>query len=284
MSTNRISIISVNYNSTEYLNKLIISTKKIDEIIKEIIVIDNNSKDIDKIKINEKIILIKNTKNLGFARAVNQGIKIAKSKIILLINPDTSILDKSPIGTYKIIKNNKIIGAIGGRILTTNNKIQKTATNKPSFLTGLFEFTNLKKLFPNNIYSKKFWVENENLDKPTEVKSLCGAYMFFRKGIKENHIFFDENYFMYMEDIDFGLSIISKGYKVIFDPNSHIKHIGGASNNSKYNTVLRHWYKSRKYFFQKHLNKLESFFLTIIYNIEEFVLTLYHHLKNEPTE
>jgi len=284
MSTNKISVISVNYNSTEYLNKFITSTQKIDEIIKEIVVVDNNSKDINKIRTNQKTILIKNTKNFGFAKAVNQGIRIAKSKIVLLINPDSVLLDKSPIETYKIIKNDKKIGAIGGKIITINNKIQKTATSKPNFLTGLFEFTNLKKIFPNNIYSKKFWVENGNINKPTEVNSLCGAYMFFRKGTNKNLNLFDENYFMYMEDIDFGLSLISKGYKIIFDPNSQVKHIGGVSSNSKYNIVLGYWYKSRKYFFQKHLNKIESFILTIIYNTEEYLLTLYHHLKNEPTE
>lgn len=284
MSTDKISLISINYNSTKYLNKLITSTQKIDEIIREIIVIDNNSRDINKIKTNPKTILIKNIKNLGFAKAVNQGIKIARSKIILLINPDTTIQNKSPIKTYKIIKNDKKICAIGGKIVTIDNKIQKTATNKPDFLTGLFEFTNLKKLFPNNIYSKKFWVENNNISKPTQVSSLCGAYMFFRKKTNKNLNLFDENYFLYMEDIDFGLSLISKGCKVVFDPNSQIKHIRGASNDSIYNIMLNHWYKSRKYFFQKHLNKFESFILTIIYNTEEHLLTLYHHLKNEPTE
>ena len=161
---NSISIIIVTYNSSGTIFKLIGSLNKIGPYIKEIIIIDNNSDDINKIlkiKSNKKIILIENKKNKGFAKAVNQGIKIAKQNFILLINPDCYLKNDSIIDSIdKIQKNNKI-GAIGGKIKHHDtNKYQFTATNLPNFFVGLFEFTNLKKIFPKNIFSYHFWVEN----------------------------------------------------------------------------------------------------------------------------
>jgi len=288
MSTNKnISLIIVNYNSSHNTTKLIKSINLIDNLIKKVIIVDNNSNDLKKLKIYKKnILLIKNDKNLGFAKAVNIGIKKANTKYILLLNPDTLIIDSSIRKLYKEIESDSKIGAIGGKIQNmTNQKYQFTATTKPNFLTGIFEFTNFKKLFPRNIFSKKFWVESDKeITKPLEVGSLCGAFILFKRKLGLDLNLFNESYFLYMEDIDFGLSIIEKGYKVIFDPNSKIKHIGGASSNSKYNIVLKHWYDSRKIFFNKYCNRIQSVILNIIFLIEENSLKIYHHIKNEPKE
>jgi hypothetical protein len=231
---------------------------------------------------NEKLTLIKNKTNNGFAKAVNQGIIIAKNEFVLLLNPDSIILDKSIQLIYREILNNPLIGAIGGKIISKNQKY--SATRKPTFLTGLFEFTNLKKLFPNNIFSYNFWIENNIIQNSTEVTSLCGAFILLRKKLNDKIVLFDENFFLYLEDLDFCLNIKKKGYKIVFNPNAIIRHLGGGSNNSKYNITLKYWYTSRKYLFSKHLNKFESIILNIIFTIEEKILFLYHHLTHTPNE
>lgn len=282
----KITVLIVNYNSSIHTNKLIRSLKKIDEFIMEILIIDNNSTDKNKLKTNKKTKLITNIKNIGFAKAVNQGIKIAKNKYILLINPDCYLEDDSIINSIKRISKINDIGAIGGKIKKSNsNKYHLTANSKPTFLTGLFEFTNLKKIFPNNLISKKFWIEKTyKSKKPIQVNSLCGAYIILRKKLGMKLNLFDERYFMYMEDIDFGDKINKENYHVIFDPESEITHIGGASSGSKYKTVLKYWYSSRKKYFQKHLNPISSSILTMIFFLEEQFLKIYHKIKAEPYE
>lgn len=282
--TKKISLVTITYNSEKTIFRLLASLKFIKNYLNEIIIIDNNSqknqsKNIQKI--SKKIKLIQNKKNIGFAKAANQGIKIAKSDFILLLNPDTYLEDNSVIKTITKIQNNKKIGAIGGLILNENNKKQFTANNKTNFMTGLFEFTILKRVFPNNKYSKKFWIENKKIKKPTKVNSLCGAYTIIRKFINKELNLFDENFFLYLEDIDIGTSINQKGYSVVLDPDSHIKHIGGASSNNKYKTDLNSWYKSRKIFFKKHLNKFNGIILIVIFSIEEFILKIIQYLKDE---
>jgi GT2 family glycosyltransferase len=280
----KLTIVTVTYNSNKEIINLIKSLKFIENIVKEIIIIDNNSTifETKKIKkISKKIKIIKNEKNLGFAKAVNQGIKLSESNFVLLLNPDTYLEDSSITKSFRLIKNNKNIGIIGGKIKYPSGKIYLTANTKPTFLTGIFEFTNLKKIFPKNKFSKKFWPENyKNIKKPTDVSSLCGAYLIFRKKINKKLNLFDESFFMYMEDIDFGIKNKQEGYRVVFDPNSQIFHVGGASSNNKYRTSLDYWYKSRKIFFKKHSNKIEGIILDMIFSIEETFLRIRNYLKN----
>jgi len=274
----KLDLVVVNYNSTKYLRKLIQSTKKISKILNEIIIIDNNSNDFYFTK-DKNIKIIKNQKNLGFAKAVNQGIIKSKSKFILLLNPDTYLNNNSIKKTFNLIKRKSKIGVIGGRILYPDNKPYLTANTKPTFLTALFEFTNLKKILPNNKYSKKFWVEkNKKITKPIQVTSLCGAYLIFRRIINNKLNLFNEDYFMYMEDMDFGIKNNNEGYKTIFDPNSSVIHIGGVSSPNKYKTSLGYWYKSRKIFFKKHLSLIQAIIINIVFTIEELVLKIRNNL------
>lgn len=280
----KVSLVIVTYNSEKTIYKLLTSLKLIHNHLKEIIIIDNNSKKFNskKIKkISKKIHIIQNDKNLGFAKAVNQGIKISKSNFVLLLNPDTYIENKSILKTIAKIQKDNNIGAIGGFILNEKGKRQFTANNKPTFMTALFEFTLLKRIFPNNHYSKNFWIENHKIKSTTKVSSLCGAYMIIKKRIKRDLNLFDERFFLYLEDIDFGISINNKGYLVILDPESYVKHIGGASSNNKYKTDLKSWYQSRKLFFKKHQNKFNGIILTVIFSIEEFLLKKIQLLKDE---
>lgn len=288
LTTPKISLVIVTYNSNETIFHLLTSVKAIKYLIKEIIIIDNNSLFFDKNKIKKKypkIKIIQNKKNVGFAKAVNQGIKIAKSNYILLLNPDTYIIDSSIVDTFNIILKDKKIGAIGGKILNEQKNNSFTANSKPTFLTGLFEFTNLKKIFPNNKYSNHFWIEkNKKIKKPISVSSLCGAYLIFRKKINNKINFLNEKYFLYFEDIDFGIKINNQGYKVIFDPNSKVVHIGGFSSKNRYKTDLKHWYHSREIFFKEHLGLFPSIILISIFKIEKTILYLRSLYKHEPNK
>ena len=281
---NKISVVTVTYNSGDTIYKLINSLKLIDDVIENIIVIDNNSESFDSKKINNinpKTIVICNKKNLGFAKAINKGIRKIKTELILIINPDSYLENKSILKSISFIQRNKKIGAIGGKIFNGKKKAF-TATTTPTFLTGIFEFTNLKKIFPKNKFSKKFWIETiKNIKQPISVTSLCGAYIIIRKKINNSLNLFDEKYFLYLEDIDFGIKINNQGYKVIFDPRSNIQHVGGYSSKNKYKTDLTSWYKSRDIFFKKHLNPIKAIILVSIFKIEKILLNIYHFIKHD---
>jgi len=247
---NKITVIIINYNSRKYLYKLIFSLNKIDDLIKEIIIIDNqsnknNKPDIIKLKKiysnSKKIILKINNDNLGFSKAVNQGISQSGSKYILLLNPDTLILDNKSIKYLlnKIEKNPKT-SIVDGKIINERKEHQLSATGPINFFTGLFEFTNLKRIFPNNRFSCKFWLKNMDTASCCNVSSLCGAFLLFRRVINGKINYFDETFFLYLEDIDFGIKNIVSGNMIVYCPESVILHYGGKSSTGKYNIDLQH--------------------------------------------
>jgi GT2 family glycosyltransferase len=287
----KLTIITVNYNSTKHLNDLIKSLIPLSSRIKKIIVVDNKSNDIDLLnipaKFTYKIILIKNNSNVGFSRAVNIGINKSKTDILLLLNPDTKIIyPKRIVHMSRYLINHSDIGCMGGTILDQNLKITPSANIfKPSFLSALYVFTNLQKIFPNNEYVKNFYFQKfEETRKTKSVDLLCGAFLMFRKQTGGKTIAFNESYFLYLEDVDFCLDLLKKGFKNIFYPKAKIIHIGGASTNSKYNTVLKYWYMSRKILFSRYLPKAKYNILAIIFKTEEFLLKTYHKILNEPHE
>lgn len=280
-NSNLVTIIIVNYNSTTHLEKLLDSLNNIEKIIGEIIVIDNNSRDFFNHSKRTNVNYVHNNTNKGFSKAVNQGIDIAKYNDILLLNPDTRILNDSTLEMYRYFKANNRIAAIGGKMFN-GKKPYLTATTKPTFLTALFEFTNLKKIFPNNKFSTSFWVEKKyNKDIPIDVYSLCGGYMLIKKTIKGVAVRFNEEYFLYFEDLELGEYIAKLGYKMVLFPKSKILHIGGASSKNKYKINEKEWYKSRKIFFKNLFNPYEYVILYIIFSIEEKLLSIYHFLKND---
>jgi len=276
-----IDIIIVNYNSTIALNSLLnsidlYSTYKINHIL----IIDNHSSDIHALSSTKHrfpIKIIRNKSNKGFSFAVNQGLSISTSKYVALINPDCTI-NKSTFPTcLAILENNSDIGIIGGLIRHPNNTIQFSTNSKPTFTTALFEFTNFKRLFPNNPASQKFWNSNiYSSNVAIDVDALCGAFMIIRNKHPNTKIYFDSNYFLYLEDLDFCISHKNTNYRVVFNPHSSIHHMGGFSSKNKYNIVLRHWYHSRKRYFMKHLGIIRGSLLWIIFSLEEVILKLIH--------
>lgn len=290
MSTPKATVVIVNYNSAKFTAKLIESIYlHIPRLIKEIIIIDNNSKESDKNELKKNINKSKilfNSDNVGFSKAVNQAIKISTTDFILLLNPDCEIIDTSIERLFTHIKKDEFVGACGGALVDpTTNQVVPSANSKANFFTGIFEFTNIKKVFPNNFYSKKFWIENDNtISQAQHVSSLCGAFILFKKTVNKTEVMFDESYFMYLEDVQFGIDMNMRGFKVIFDPKVKILHHGGKSNNSKYKTVLKYWYNSRKIYFKKNLPLLQGKFLEIIFIVEEFLLKKYHIILKRPYE
>lgn len=275
MSNNKISIVIVNYNSAYHLSNLIKSLKKhLDDVISDIQVIDNNSKEKFPLKFNyKKVFLYQNKSNLGFAKAVNQGILLTNSDRVLLLNPDSLVIDNSIKKLISFLNKRNSVAMVGGEILDPNGNKSNYTPSKFSlnFRLALFEFTIFKKFFPKNSISKKFKIQPSTI---TEVDSLCGAFVLFRKRINGKVLTFDENFFLYLEDLDFSIMIRTLGYKLYYLPKSRIHHIGGASSNSKYKIVHKYWYLSRKYFFKKYLGRFSNLILGIIFSIEEYILKL----------
>ncbi len=241
-----VSVIIVNYNTLRLTEQTINSVlKKTKQLNIEIILVDNNSSDgsFEYFKKNyfNKIILIKNEENIGFGRANNKGIELAKGKYIFLLNSDTILINNAIKILFDYMENNSNIGITGGNLYDLN--IKPTISYELSL--------------PKNIIKNRY-KRNSTFNKtkfPLEVGYISGADMMIQKKILNEIGWFDPDFFMYYEETELTARVVKKGYKVYNVPQAKIIHLEGKSTifkEKKYHMVSESKYK---YFYKtKDLN------------------------------
>jgi hypothetical protein len=202
-----LSIIIVNYNTKKYLKKLLSSLYSSPPLSSfEVLVVENGSTDDSYLMVKKhfpQVRVIKNCINVGFARANNQAVARAKGKYVLLLNPDILPTHKAINRMINFIKTHPDAGCVGGRLLYPNRKHQLSCRSFPTYLTIFFGRVSLfTQLFPKNRFSKKFLRLDMNYNKTQKVDWIMGACILMKKEVFQKLGGFDEDFFLYVEDLD----------------------------------------------------------------------------------
>jgi GT2 family glycosyltransferase len=232
-----VSIIIVNYNTTKLLLNCLFSIKsKTQNIDYEIIVVDNASTEVlDEITIDyPEIILLKLPTNIGFGKANNKGIEIAKGEYVFLLNSDTILLNNAVKVFADFMDNHKseAIGAIGGQLLEMDGITKNHSSSAfPSFEAEFKEEVNRisRALLKKDILTKpneKNILDNQNF---IEVDYVTGADLFMPSSVLKKIGCFDPQFFMYYEETDLQKRMQKAGYKRLIIANTKIVHLEGGS-------------------------------------------------------
>ena len=235
-----VSIITVNYNGKRFLKDCFDSLYNLNypKDSFEIFMVDNGSKDNSIAFVREKypkIKIIQNDVN-NYARANNLGIKASKGKYIALINNDTKVDPNWLIELIKVIDSDASIGAVGSKILFMDGKIQSTGHQE----------------YPNFYWGDRGFQEEDRgqYNKAEEIYSICGCSALYRKVCLNNIGLFDEDFNMYMEDVDMSTRCKKDNWRSLYIPTSIIyhKYLGTSNKNSQDFYVER----NRLLFIAKH--------------------------------
>lgn len=265
----KLSVIIPSYNTCaltlECLSKVFAAFLKVPI---EAIVIDNNSEDNSVAEIKKdfpQVRLIINEKNRGFAAAVNQGIKIARGEYLLLLNTDAFVHQNlNKIITF--LDRHPDVGVTSPRLTLRNGSINANFGNYPSLVTEFLDLTLLYKILPwGRVVMPNLWTRKK-FYQTRRVKWLSGTCLFIRRSVLEKIGLFDENYFMYLEDIDFCKRAREAGFQIIFwGKDEIIHHHHGSSRGS-----LAPWLYLRNsllYFWKKHYpHRIFSFYIISFLN------------------
>lgn len=277
-----IAIIIVTYNSEKYIFKSIEAIKKAlnREYLYELIIIDNHSQDNTK-KVIEKIqkenlwmTIIRNEENFGFAKAVNRGLKIGhKADYFLLINPDT-VIEKNAIKNLVNCLIESKSGIVGGITYDINNQISGNCFRFPNLWVGIFDFTNLRKLSRSDYWHRYFYyIDNNNTKKkyiPVDV--VTGGFMMITKETILNTGYFDERFFMYLEDVDYCLRAKKKGITISHCNLSSTLHYGGGSSGNEDRVCHGAWMISRKQYYIKNFSILSNMIIQPLFLLDDLVI------------
>jgi len=232
-----VSIIIVNWNACDHLRKCLQSIlHQGKKFPLEVFVIDNASQD-DSVNTVKRefpdVHLIANNENRGFAAGNNQGLALAKGRYILLLNPDTILLDDALEKSINVAAKNPEVGVIGCQVLERRDKIQKTCFSFPTPLNLLLLATGLPKIFPKSRYFGK--PELSWWDRRSErfVDVVSGMFMLVRREAIEEVGFMDEAYFIYAEEADWCFRFWRKGWPCMFTPEARIIHTEGGGQSTR---------------------------------------------------
>ena len=249
----KLSVIIVSYNAPTFLRKCLISVLKELPQNSEIIVFDNASpnREIEGFP-NElpEVKFVLNNKNLGFGKANNRAVEMAKGEFILLLNPDTIIYDKFFEKLFFYAKKLEKFGAIGVKMIDgRGNFLPESKRNVPSPLSSFNKLFSGKTKDGKSYYNTNL-SENEN----GKVEVLSGACMLMKKDVFQEVNGFDERYFMYGEDIDLSYTLLQNGDQNYYLGEIEITHFKGEST-IKDEEYLKRFYGAMEIFINKYYKK-----------------------------
>lgn len=285
-----LSIIIVSFNTRELLLNCLASLKENIKGIKyEIVVIDNASNDdsveaLGRLK-TKNLRLIKNKKNLGFAAGNNQGIKAARGRYLLFLNSDTIIKDNFLPEMLNWMDRNHRVGIASCGLINKDGTIQGTGGYFPNLLR-VFSWMTIEDL-PlvdrfikpfHPLHAKSFFRNESFYRRKQELDWVTGAFFLVRKEVVRSVKKWDEKYFMYVEEVDFCFRAKQKGWRVVYNPDWQITHLGGASSTAEFPILseirgLKRFYKKFypiwQYPLLRVLLKVGSFWRMLVFGILE---------------
>jgi hypothetical protein len=245
-----LSVILVSYNDRERLAECLASIDKYSRgIEKEIIVADNHSADGSVESIRQffpGVRLIVNADNVGFSRANNQGLRLSRGEFVLFLNTDTALYEETLRLLLAEISADPSLGAIGPALRRSPASYQVSFGREVHFFSEL-----VQKGFLN-----PYWgIALKKRRRKKEVGWLSGAFLLVRKKAVEEAGFFDDNFFLYFEDIDLCRRIKQRGWKLIFFPRASAFHYGGSTTRPLGLKSRLEYRRSQLYYYRKHNSK-----------------------------
>lgn len=263
-----LSIVIVNWNAGSYLKKCLDSVyAACAGLDAEIFVVDNNSTDGSVKKVRDGfpyVRIIENRNNPGFGAANNQALRLCSGEFVLILNPDTEIRADAIGKITDFLRADPSAGAAGAKLLNADGTVQMTcARNYPGLLTEFFWLTTLVRRFPDNRvvghYLMSYWDHGDR----REVDCLSGAFIMARRKALEDIGLFDEDYFMYGEDVDLCYRIKEAGWHIWYLPEAEAVHYGGGSSGRIAEKAAIYDRIAISLFFRKHYSP----FTAVLYRI-----------------
>jgi GT2 family glycosyltransferase len=275
-----VSIIILNYNAEKFLRETLKSVEMQKGLLLETIVVDNNSSDGSRLMVEREFKHVKwvqRDTSLGFSAGNNAGLPHAHADTILFLNPDASFTTPHDLKLcYDKLWSDKTIGTLTARVdLVITGGIDETCHRGfPTPWAAFTHFAGLSKLFPKvplfNQYTKSYL----GYTREHEIDAVGGMFMLMRRSVGDEVGWWDEDYPLYGEDIDFCYRLHEAGYRNLFYPKVRVLHYKGASTGmSKHSATVttakkettrrvKGWsVQAMEIFYHKHYVKKYPFFI-----------------------
>jgi len=252
----QLSVIILNYNVRYFLEQCVLSVQKaLENIDGEIIVVDNNSSD-DSCEMMKKrfpnVRLIENKTNLGFPKGNNIGVAEAKGEYICILNPDTVVGEDTFEKVLTFAQSKSDLGIVGCKLIDgTGNFLPECKRGVPTPWVAFTKVFGLYKMFPSSGLFNKYYAQHLTENQTGKVDILVGAFMMMKRNLYLEVGGFDENCFMYSDDIDLSYMVLKTGKSNYYFHKTSVIHYKGEST-VRDGTYMKRFQEAMQFFYKKH--------------------------------
>ncbi len=261
-----LSIIIVSWNVLELLSSCLASIERgRRELEIETIVVDSASADGTPQMVTERfpwVNLIACSENVGFPRGNNLGMEVANGRYLLLLNPDTELLDDALQTMVAYLDRHSEVGLLGPQLLNKDHSVQSSRRRFPTMATAFFESTWLQPMAPKSILDR-YYMRDVADDETAVVDWVMGACMMVRQSVVAQAGGMDEAYFMYSEELDYCRRIKETGHQIIYLPTAQVIHHLGKSSEQAVTSRHINFNRAKLRYFQKYHGHFVAFVLRL---------------------
>ena len=272
----QLSVIILNYNVRYFLEQCVLRVEKaLAGIDGEIIIIDNNSPDDSCAMMKAKfphIKLIENKENSGFPKGNNIGVAQAKGEYLCILNPDTIVAEDTFTKIVKTENWQLNTGIVGCKLIDGSGAfLPESKRGVPTPWVAFTKIFGLYKLFPKSNWFNQYYAQHLSKNESGKVSILVGAFMVLKRDLYLQVGGFDENCFMYSDDIDLSYMILKVGKSNYYFHETSVIHYKGEST-IRDGTYMKRFREAMQFFYKKHFKK--SWFFDVMMQVGSFVFSL----------
>lgn len=262
-----LSIIVVSWNVKALLRDCLHSIgEENDALNVEVIVVDSASSDGSPEMVRKEfpwVTLIASDENLGYPRGNNVGIAASGGRHVLILNPDTVILNNALKTMVEYLDSHIDVGVVGPQLLNSDGSVQSSRRRFPSLLTGVFESTWLESLAPDILLRRYYGLDLAD-DQESDVDWITGAALMVPRRVIDHVGLFDEGYFMYSEELDWCRRINDAGWRIVYLPAAQVIHLVGKSSEQAVTARHVNFQQAKLRYFRKHHGRIAAASLRLI--------------------
>lgn len=252
-----LGIVVVSYNTRDDLRNCLSSIfRSQQDCALKVWVVDNNSSDGSAEMVASEfpaVRLIANSENIGFSRSNNLAIREMETPFVLLLNPDTVVSDRVFDTTIAFLRQNQTAGMVTCKLVKADGTLDLACRRSfPSAFDGFCRAVGLAELYPKSKLFARYNLTYLHEDEPAEVDAINGAFMMLRREALLQVGLLDEEFFMYMEDLDWCYRFRQCGWKIFYDPTTSVIHLKGQSGKKTSSKMIRAFFESMELFCRKH--------------------------------
>ena len=237
-----VSAVVVSYNSAAYLPDCVRSLRS--EGVGDVVVVDNASSDASVAAVlaaDPAVNVVETGANLGFGTGANRGVEASTGEYVLILNPDTVVEPGTVKALVDALEGDAGLAAVGPRMENVDGSLYPSVRRFPNF-TVAFGHAFLGLVWPHNRYTRSYRMLDWDHDRPAaDVDWVGGACLLVRRSAFDTVGGFDEQYFMYVEDVDLCWRLGRAGWRIGYEPAGRVVHaLGGSSRLEPYRMIAEH--------------------------------------------